>query len=265
MAIDSLIELNSAYAAAVRRARDAARTEARALVEAEDVVSMLGGWCKRVLFVSEYMKTGGDGQDLTGLLSLSPDQSALQSFAQLPSGANRQSLENGFLAMLDDSEHAWRNLLEWLFGRALANALVEELSRENSPVRQVLPGVWNLAGSRDLVHAAVVDTLPKLLCNSPSAFPVLLAHLDSEVDSINRNPGKGTYSSEREGFNAFVEEWRLKRSLVELWKTRNHGPPLHYGLLGLVSTVLPVDRSAVLTTLERLDFPHPMRQIFQYN
>ena len=265
MAIDPLIERNNAQPAAVRGARDAARAEARALVEAEDVVSKLGGWCKRVLFSSVYVKTGSDGQDLTDLLSLPPDQSALQSFAHLPVGASRQSLEYGFQAVLDNSEHTQRNLLEWLFGRALANALVEELSKENNPVRHVLPGIWNLAGSPHLLYAAVVETLPKLLCNSPSAFRVLPAQLDSEVDGINRNSEKGTYSAEREGFNAFVEEWRLKRSLVDLWKARNHGPPLHYGLLDLVSIILSVDRAAVLTRLERFDFPHPLRQIFQYN
>ena len=265
MAIDPLIERCNAQPAAARRARDAARAEASALVEAEDVVSKLGGWCKRVLFSSVYVKTGSDGQDLTDLLSLQPDQSALHSFAHLPVGASRQSLEYGFQAVLNNSEHAQRNLLEWLFGRALANALVEELSKENNPVRHVLSGIWNLARSWDLLYAAVVETLPKLFRNSPSALRVLLAQLDSEIDSINRNPGKGTYSSEREGFNAFVEEWRLKRSLVELWKARNYGPPLHYGLLDLVPIILPVDRAAVLARLERFDFPHPVRQIFQYN
>ena len=265
MAIDPLIERDNAHLAAVRRACDAARAEARTLVEAEDVVSKLGGWCKRVLFGSVDVKSGRGGQDLTDLLTLPPHQSALQSFAHLPAGSSRQSLEFGLQAVLDNGEHAQKNLLAWLFGQALANALVEELSKESNPVKHVLPGIWDLAGSRDLLYAAFVETFAKLLCNSPSAFRVVLAQLDTAIDDINRNPGIGTYSVEREGFNAFVEEWRSKRSLVELWKARDHGPPVHYGLLDLVPIILSVDRAAVLAQLERFDFPHPIRQIFQYN
>ena len=265
MAIDPLIERDNAYLAAGRRARDAARVEARSLVDAEDIVSKLGDWCKRVLFRSVSVKSESDGQDLSDILALPPDQSALAAFAHLPAGASRQSLEDGFRAVLDNSEHTQRHALEWLFGRALANALVEELVRDGSPVRHVLPGIWNLAGSRDLLYAAVTETLPKLLCNSPSAFRVVLAQLDTAIDDINRNPGIGTYSAERVGFNAFVEEWRSKRSLIELWKARHHGPPVHYDLLDLVSVIAPVDRAAVLAKLERFDFPHPIRQILQYN
>ena len=263
--IDPLVERDNAYLSAVRNARGAARAEARALADCEDVVSKLTGWCKRVLFGSANLKTRNDGQDLTDLLTLPPNQSPLQAFAHIPAGTRRQSLEYGFRALLDNSEHAQRNLLEWLFGQALANAFVEELSKENNPAKHLLRGIWNLAGSRDLLYAAFVETFPKLLCNSPSAFRVVLAQLDIEIDDINRNPGIGTYSVERESFNAFVEEWRSKRSLVELWKARNHGPPVHYSLLDLVSIILPVDRTAVLAQLERFDFPHPIRQIFQYN
>ena len=265
MATDPLLEFDNVRLGAVRRVRDAARVEAKALAEAEDVVSKLGDWCKRVLFVSDGVRTGGSGQDLRDLLTLPPDQSALQAFSHLPAGSSRHSLEFGFQAVLDDSEHAQRNVLEWLFGRALANALVEELSREADSVKHGLTGIWNLAGSRDLLYASVTETFPKLLCNSPSAFRVILAQINDAIDDINRNPGIGTYSSEREGFNAFVEEWRLKRSLEELWKTRHHGPPVQYDLLDLVSVIVPVDRAAVLALVERFDFPHPIRQILQYN
>ena len=164
MAIDPLIERDNAHLAAVRRACDAARAEARTLVEAEDVVSKLGGWCKRVLFGSVDVKFGRDGQDRTDSLTLPPDQSALQSFAHLPAGSSRQSLEFGLQAVLDNGEHAQKNVLAWLFGQALANALVEELSKESNPVKHVLPRIWDLAGSRDLLYAAFVETFPKLLC-----------------------------------------------------------------------------------------------------
>ena len=263
--IEPLVERHNAYLSAIRRACDAARSEAVALTESQELVAKLATWCRRVLFVIVCLKSRVDGEGLTDLLTLPPDQSALHSFAHMPAGPRRQSLEDGFRAMLDDSEHAQRNVLEWLFGQALATALVEDLSREGGVAKHVLRAIWGLVGSRDLLYAAVVETLPKLLCNSPWAFRTFLAQLDIEIDDINRDPGIGTYSGEREDFNAFVEEWRSKRSLIELWKARDHGPAVHYSLLDLVSIILPVDRIAVLAQMERFDFPHPIRQVLQYN
>ena len=152
-----------------------------------------------------------------------------------------------------------------MFGRALALAFVEELTTANTSSGHLLPGLWNLVGSRELIYQAFGEALPKLLRESPSARHAVLAEFSDRFNDISNNPGSGTFSRERQAFNASVDTWRSNRSLVELWKARDHGSLVRYDVLGLVPFILPEGRPAVLELLDRFDFPHPIRQIFQYN
>ena len=262
---DQLLERDDAYLAVSRKAGDAAREESRALSEAEDVVSEIGKWCRQVLFGTGVLENRSEGHDLSDLLALPPGQSPSQLFEFVRDADRRQSLQDGFTALLEDREHDRKAVAAWLFGRALANAFVEEFTIANKSARHLLPGLWNLVGSRELIYQAFGEALPKLLRKSPPARHAVLTEMSNRIDDINKNPGIGTYSSERQAFNATVDAWRSNLSLVELWKARDHGDQVRYDVLGLVPFILPADRPAILDLLDRFDFPHPIRQIFHYN
>ena len=262
---DPLLERDNAYLAANRRAGDAAREQTRTLSEAENVVSEIGKWCRLVLFSTRILEDRSEGHDLSDLLALPPEQSPSQAFELVRDADRRQSLQDGFTALLEDREHDRKGVAAWLLGRALANALIEELGTASTSSGHLLPGVWNLVGSRELIYQAFGEALPKVLRESPSAQRAMLAELKDQFDDISNNPGIGTFSKEREAFNTSVDTWRSSRSLVELWKAGNHGALVHYEVLGLVPFILPVGRFVVLELLDRFDFPHPIRQIFYYN
>ena len=262
---DPLLERNNAYLAANRRAGDAAREETRTLNEAESVVSEIGKWCRLALFSTGILEDRSEGHDLSDLLAIPLEQSPLQPFELVRDADRRKTLQDGFTALLEDREHDQKGVAAWLFGRALANALVEELSSTSTSYRHLLPGIWNLVGSRELIHQAFGDALPKLLRGSPLARHAILAELEDQFYDINNNPGIGIFSNERQAFDTSVEKWRSSRSLVELWKARNYGSLVHYDVLGLVPFILPAGRSVVLELLDHFDFPHPIRQIFYYN
>ena len=262
---DPLLERGNVYLAASRRAGDAAREEARTLTDAADVVSELAQWCRHALFGTAVLENRSEGHDLSDLLALPPGQSPSLPFELVRDADRRQSLQHGFTALLEDREHDRKAVAAWLFGQALANAFVEEFTTANKSAGHLLPGLWNLVGSRELIYRAFGEALPKLLRESPSAFHAILSELNIRINDINRDPGIGTYSREQQAFNAFVDAWRSNRSLGELWKARDHWFPLHYELLGLVPFILPVDGASVLALLDRFDFPHPIRQIFQYD
>ena len=262
---DPLLERDNAYLAASRRAGDAAREEARRLPEAEDVVSEIGKWCRLVLFGTGVLENRSEGHDLSDLLALPPGQSPSQPFEFVRDADRYRSLQDGFTALLEDREHDRKAVAAWLFGWALANALVEELGTANTSSGHLLPGLWNLVGSRELIYQAFGEALPKQLRESPLARHAVLEELSSKIDDIGKNPGIGTFSRERESFNASVDMWRSNRSQVELWRARDYGSLVHYDVLGFVPFIFPAGRPAVLNLLDRFDFPHPIRQIFQHN
>ena len=261
---DPLLERENDHLAASRRARDAAREEARALGERAEVISEIGKWSRRALFGTGILAGRSEDHDLSDLLTLPPEQSPLQAFQLVRDAGRRQSLQEGFAALLEARAHERTDVAAWLFGCALASALVEELDTPNTPSEHLLAGVWNLVRSRELIYQAFGETLPQLLQKAPPARHAALAELRERFDEIKDNPGIGAYSREREAFTESVDTWRLNRSLVALWKAREHGELVRYDVLGLVPMILPAGRSRVLAILDGFDFPHPIRQVFGY-
>ena len=91
-----------------------------------------------------------------------------------------------------------------------------------------------------------------------------LPDLENQISEINANPGVGTYTGDRDAFNASVEAWRLSPSIDELWQAQEDFL-VHYDVLDIIPGILPTDRAAILDRLDRFDFPHPIRQVLGHN
>ena len=263
---DPLLDQNNAYFAACRRVRDATREEAKDFADAEFIVSSLAGWCLDILFNTDLIKTANEGLGLSELLEVSPAYSPLQAFQHISDVARRQSLEGGFTALMEGSENDQRDIMAWLFGQALAKALVDELATGSEATKHLLAELWNLAKRQYLVHSALEESLRERLYNCPTARSVILSYLEKQISDINANPRIGTrYASEWEDFNIFVDEWRSSPSIEKLWRTQIDHFLVEYDMLNMIPGILPTDRTAILDQLDRFDFPHPIHQILQHN
>ncbi len=260
---DPLFEHDDPSLAATQRAAATARSEARQLVEAEDLVVGLAEWCRRTLFGSGVLDPRPDGHDLSDLLAL-PGSTSL-SLEFIRNEKRRRSLQIGFAALLENRADHRKNVAAWLLGAGLANAITKEFVVADGSAGRALSGVWELVSSNVLMSVAFGEALPELLRQSPLAFQAILRDLKNRFKDINEDPGLGTYSGEREAFNAFVATLRSEKSLLKNWLARYPWFPVHYDLLNLVPLLLPVDGVQVLELVDSFDFPHPIRQILQHH
>ena len=260
---DPLFEQNNAYLAAHRNTRDTTRKDAEGLPDVEEIVSGLAEWCLDVLFNTYFVKSGNDDHTLSDLLTLPPTQSPSQAFHDIPDAMRRQSLEEGITALIEGSEHELRNTLAWLFGRALAKGLVDELVTKKSPANYLLASLWNLINSQDLIHCAFEDSLQERLHNCPVARAAILSDLEVWIGDINDNPETMTYEIDQTALNVFVDRWRSCPSIEQLWKDQEARFHFHFAPLNMIPDILPTDRVAISELLERFDFPHPIRQVLR--
>ena len=258
---DSLFDRDNPHFVATQRAAAAAHDEARQLLDAKNLVPKVAQWCRQALFGTGVLDDRTEGHDLSDLLAL-PESTSLP-FELVHDVNGRRSLEDGFMALLENREHHRKNVAAWLFGTSLANAIVKQFAVADESTGRLLLGVWKLVGSNELMGMAFGETLPKLLGQSPLVFDAILSDLKTRFNDINRDPGIGTYSVERQAFNSFVSTLRSEKSILEIWLARDPWFPVHYDLLGLVPVILPVDRRRVLDLVDSFDFPHPIRQILQ--
>ena len=244
---DPLLDQNNAYLTAYRRKCDAARKEAEGITDAEAIISGLAEWCRDVLFNTHLIETENDSHGLSEFLTLSPVHSPLQAFQRIPDAARRQTLKDGFTALMEGSENDQRDILAWLFGQALAKSLVGELETGNESTKHLLPGLWNLVKHQDLVYCALEESLRERLHNSPLARSAILSGLEKQISDINANPGIGTlYTKDQEAFNTFVDAWSSSSSIDKLWKAQEGLFPVHYDMLDIIPGILPTDRAAIL-------------------
>ena len=262
---DPLFNQNNSYLAARYRARDAARKEAEGLADAEAIVSGLAEWCRDVLFNTHLVETENEDHGLADLLPLSPVNSPLKAFQNIPDATRRKSLEEGFTALMEGSENDQRDVLAWLFGQALAKGLIDELAEGHEPTKHLLAGLWNLVRQQDLVRQALEDSLQELLQNSSTARLAILSDIEKQISDIKANPKVGTSARNREIFNSSIKDWRSSPSIDKLWKVREEMFWVQYDVLDTIPGILPTDRVAILNSLDRFDFPHPIRQVLRHN
>lgn len=260
---EPLLDQNDDYLVAFRRACDTARKEATDCADAETIVAGLARWCREALLATRVVKTEGRG--LSDLLVLPPARSPLRVFQGIVDTSRRRSLEEGFTALMEGSENEHRAVMAWLFGRALAQGFVDELTAENAPTQPLLARLWSLVQPPGVEYGAFEESLQEQLRHSPAARSAMRSELETWISDIQSDPGSGTSSSERKEFNAFVDSWRSSPSLDKLWKAQEGLFPVHYDLLKILPGILPTDRAAILTCLDHFDFPHPIRQVLQHN
>ena len=261
---DPMLDSVSAYLLAYQNAGEAGRREAGELAEADDIVTGLAGWCRRLLLHDKgVIVDWEEGGKLLNLFVLPSDRSPFQAFEKIADVNRRDELQKAFDGLLRSSGRRDENVMAWLLGKALAETLIECL--ENSKEIPVCPisGFQNLASSHDVTHFAFAETLQSLLIDHTSAFSAILSDMERHIETIMADPGIGTYSSEKETFSKAIEAWRSKPTTEELWRTGEHWTPVHYRILDLVPCIVPVGRAAVLKCLDQFDFPHPVRQVLQ--
>ena len=262
---DPTLERGNAYLAALRSACDAARREASEFPYAERIVSSLANWCRNVLFTPGWMEMRGERGGLEDLLTLCSDQSPMQALHCVPDAARREPLGSAFVGLMEGREDDGQRLPAWLFGKALAKGLVNELPTVNERSGSLLAEIRNLTHYRDLVQSAFEETLTEELHASPSARSAMFSLLESWVSDINANPGTGTYSIDRSSFCTLVDELRTNPSIDTVWKAREAPFPVHYDELEILPNILPTDRAAVLDRLDGFRFPEPLRQVLQHH
>ena len=261
---DPLLDDGNTYLAAYQNAGETARREAIELPEAMDIASGLAAWCRHVLYDTDVFRDWEEGQDLSVLLALPPDQSPLQAFGELADTRRRDFFEQTFTRLLEKTTSRDTDVMAWLLGHALALALVERLGDSSRPMGNTVLNSHKLASSCDVTHFAFQATLQDLLRNDPLALFGFLSDMETHIDTIMADPCIGTYTNDRDSFNSIVEAWRSKRSVLELRTMRGDWVPVHYRFLDLLSYTIPVDRAATFDRLDRLDFPHPVRQVLAH-
>ena len=260
---DPLLDGASSYLVAYRNAGEAGRKTAGELAEADEIVTGLVAWCRLLMHDTNVIVDWEEGQELSDLLALPSNQLPFPAFDRIADANRRSVLREVFEGLLENRGRRDTNVMAWLLGEAFAKALVECLAHSKEIRVCPISGFQNLASSHDVTHFAFEERLQSLLRDHPSAFAAIVSDLEGYIETIVRDPGIGTYSRERETFNRTIELWRSNPSTEELWRTSGHWVPLHYRILDLVSCIAPVDRAEVLKCLDRLDFPHPIRQVLE--
>lgn len=258
---DPMLDGATAYLVGYRNAGEAGRREASELAEADVIVAGLVGWCRLLLRDTDTINDWQEGWELSRLLALPPDQLPFLALDNVTDTKQRNILRTLFESLLEDGDRRDPNVMAWLLGSALAKALVECLEQSNGLGKYPIVGFQNLASSHDVTHFAFEETLEPLLRDHRSAFAAILSALDREIEIIVQDPGIGTFRSERETFKRAIEVWRSKPTAEKLWRTSGHWVPIGYRILDLVPCIAPIDRAEILKRLDRLDFPHPIRQV----
>ena len=145
---DPILDRGNAYLAALRRACDAARRGAEGLSDAEPIVSGLTGWCRNVLFDADWTGRRSERGGMSDLLTLPPGQSPLRVLECVTDGKRRESLGKAFAELMEGREGERRDVLGWLFGKALAKGLVDELPASKTQAGALLWEVRHLIGSQ---------------------------------------------------------------------------------------------------------------------
>ena len=227
--------------------------------EADEILVGLADWCRDTLFRSYVSDTRDCGLGLSALVAPLAATFPEHAFRSVSDAARRQSLETGFRALVEQREHSQRDLLAFVFGRALTQALSHVIDNNTKPIGRLLPTLWHLAWSDHLLGHSFVESLRELLHRSSSARSAVLALLDSRIEEINRDPGVGVSVSDREEFRAVVDEWRSNPAIDRLWQ--HQFGRFRDDLLDLTADILPAARLGVLSRWDRLDFPHPIDQV----
>ena len=237
------------------RRPDGSEAAAR-LAEADVIVAGLAEWCRDVLFGTEVIDSEDQGNGLSVLTPMLTTQYPEHAFREIPDPEPRQSLEAGFRALIEGNEHPRRDVIGWLFGKALVCALEQNSER----IRLLVPKLWNTIKYDFLIGSAFVESLRALMGRSRFARRMIIDLLESRIDEIKDDPTIGAVvSHDREDLRQAVAAWRANPSIDRL---REHGfVNFEDALMSMIPGLLAAARNEIVNRLDRLDFPHPIQQI----
>ena len=245
---DPLFERRNDYFAHRRALGEAARAHIEELPDPDGVVRGLTAWCRDAL-----RQRDAD--------TPAPTIPLLDFLSGYGTSALPTSIKEGFAALFADADHPRKHLSAWLLGQALADLLVDELTAGNTPRPLLPPDLSGAPSSADLTHASFHECLRRRLPDARAARARLLAFLREQIELIADEPSSGIVSSERDRFAAFVRDWESNRALNALWDSPGDHFFVLYHALDLVPTLMSVERHAVLATMDRFRFPHPIDQV----
>ena len=240
---------------AARRRPDASEAAAR-LAEADVIVADLAEWCRDVLFGTDVIDSEDQGNGLSVLTPMLTTQYPEHAFRGISDPEPRQSLEAGLRALIEGNQHPRRDVIGWLFGKALVCALEQNSER----TRLLVPKLWNTVKYDFLIASAFVESLRDLIGRSRCARRMIIDLLESRIHDINDDPTIGAaFSHDREELRQAVAAWRANPSIDRL---RDQGfVNFEDALLSMIPGLLAAARNEIIDRLDRLDFPHPIQQI----
>ena len=240
---------------AARRHQDASEAAAR-LPEAAAMIAGLAEWCRAVLFGADVIDSDDQGNGLSFLVARLTTKYPENAFRAISDPERRQSLEAGFRALIEGREHPQRDVIGWLFGKALVNAI----EQNNERIGLLVPKLWNTVKWDFLVSSAFVDSLRDLISRSQSDRRAIIDLFKSRIHDINDVPAiDAALSHDREELRQAVSVWRANPSIDGL---RELGfVNFEDSLLSMIPGLLAAARSEIINCLDCLDFPHPIQQI----
>ena len=181
-----------------RRLQDAAEAAAR-LADAEAVIADLAEWCRDVLFATDVLDSGDQGNGIAILTAVLTTQYPDDAFRAISDPQQRQSLGAAFRALIEGRDHPQRDVMGWLFGKALVCALEQDSER----MRLLVPKLWSVISYDFFLGSSFVDSLRDLISRSRSVRRVIIDLLESRINDINDDPGIGSaLSHDREGLRS---------------------------------------------------------------
>ena len=245
---DPLFERRNPYLAHAKVRREAVQTRVDELRDGDVLVENLTVWCREAL-----RNCGSDTPAETLQL--------LDALSLYGTTASPEPIKEGLAALNADTDHPDRDLSAWLLGIAIVNVLVDELTAGKTPRLLLPPDFEGGSSAFDLTHAAFEESLCRRLRETNTAHTTLLSFLREEIRLISDDPGRGTYTIDRDRFQRFVLDWKSNRTLEALWHSPGEPFLVRYHSLDLVPSILAVERQAILDLMDGFRFPHPIDQV----
>ena len=238
-----------------KRLRDASGAAAR-VAGGEAMAACLAKWCREVLFAAGVLDSGDRGNGLATFAAVLTTRYPDDAFRAISDPRQRQTLEVAFRSLIEGHDHPNRDVMGWLFGKALVDALEQDSER----IRLFVPKLWSAIGFDFFLGSCFVDSLRDLIRRSQSVRRVIIDLLESRVNEINEDPGIGTFlSRDREGLRQAADAWRKEPSIERLKEFEFVN--FEDEFLSMIPGLLAEARDEIVSCLDRLEFPLPMQQI----
>ena len=209
-----------------------------------------------MLFATDVLDSGHQGNGLAIFTAVLTTQYPDDAFRAISDAQQRQSLEAGFRALIEGRDHPQRDVMGWLFGKALVCALEQDTER----MRLLVPKLWSVISYDFFLGSSFVDSLRDLISRSQSVRRVIIDLLESRINDINDDPSIGSaLSHDREGLRQAAVAWRENPSIDRL--KEHEFVNFEDEFLSMIPGLLAEARDEIVDCLDRLQFPHPIRQI----